>query len=203
MPKSLQTCPLLLSPSGEAGDYFRLLNPGEYRVTVRAEGYSSLTRLCVVGFEPGATLCNFELNKSNWDRIKQIMALHGNKPIRLLSPGGGTHYVSRGSTGRSSISNRILGTSDRDSSRAHSRRLRLMKLRRLRQQRLLAAQTTTTALPPTTTTPTTTVPPTTESTTPWYDSWLLEELPEENPTQPELEITDSLDYNYNYKIDDY
>uniref|UniRef100_A0AAR2J0H2 F5/8 type C domain-containing protein n=1 Tax=Pygocentrus nattereri TaxID=42514 RepID=A0AAR2J0H2_PYGNA len=62
--------------TGEAGDYFRLLNPGEYRVTVRADGYSSQNRMCVVGFEPGATLCNFELTKSNWDRIKQIMALH-------------------------------------------------------------------------------------------------------------------------------
>uniref|UniRef100_A0A8B9L811 Adipocyte enhancer-binding protein 1 n=1 Tax=Astyanax mexicanus TaxID=7994 RepID=A0A8B9L811_ASTMX len=81
--------------TGEAGDYFRLLNPGEYRVTVRAEGYSSQTRLCVVGFEPGATLCNFELNKSNWDRIKQIMALHGNKPIPLITPGGGKTYVTR------------------------------------------------------------------------------------------------------------
>uniref|UniRef100_A0A671RFS4 Adipocyte enhancer-binding protein 1 n=1 Tax=Sinocyclocheilus anshuiensis TaxID=1608454 RepID=A0A671RFS4_9TELE len=59
--------------TGESGDYWRLLNPGEYRVTARAEGYSPFTRLCVVGFDPGATLCNFDLNKSNWDRIKQIM----------------------------------------------------------------------------------------------------------------------------------
>uniref|UniRef100_A0A671RFR8 Adipocyte enhancer-binding protein 1 n=1 Tax=Sinocyclocheilus anshuiensis TaxID=1608454 RepID=A0A671RFR8_9TELE len=73
--------------TGESGDYWRLLNPGEYRVTARAEGYSPFTRLCVVGFDPGATLCNFDLNKSNWDRIKQIMALHGNRPIRLLSSG--------------------------------------------------------------------------------------------------------------------
>uniref|UniRef100_A0A673LK29 Inactive carboxypeptidase-like protein X2 n=1 Tax=Sinocyclocheilus rhinocerous TaxID=307959 RepID=A0A673LK29_9TELE len=71
--------------TGESGDYWRLLNPGEYRVTARAEGYSPFTRLCVVGFDPGATLCNFDLNKSNWDRIKQIMALHGNRPIRLVA----------------------------------------------------------------------------------------------------------------------
>uniref|UniRef100_A0A8C2Q9A5 Adipocyte enhancer-binding protein 1 n=1 Tax=Cyprinus carpio TaxID=7962 RepID=A0A8C2Q9A5_CYPCA len=70
--------------TGESGDYWRLLNPGEYRVTARAEGYSPFTRLCVVGFDPGATYCSFDLNKSNWDRIKQIMALHGNRPIRLL-----------------------------------------------------------------------------------------------------------------------
>uniref|UniRef100_A0A8C2A562 Si:ch1073-459j12.1 n=1 Tax=Cyprinus carpio TaxID=7962 RepID=A0A8C2A562_CYPCA len=62
--------------TGESGDYWRLLNPGEYRVTARAEGYSPFTRLCVVGFDPGATLCNFDLNKSNWDRIKQIMVSH-------------------------------------------------------------------------------------------------------------------------------
>uniref|UniRef100_A0A8B9LA92 Adipocyte enhancer-binding protein 1 n=1 Tax=Astyanax mexicanus TaxID=7994 RepID=A0A8B9LA92_ASTMX len=177
--------------TGEAGDYFRLLNPGEYRVTVRAEGYSSQTRLCVVGFEPGATLCNFELNKSNWDRIKQIMALHGNKPIPLITPGGGKTYVTRDGK---VISNRIPGANNEDISRARLRQLRLRKLRRLRQQRLLAAKRITTTLPPTTTTPTTTLPPTTESTTPWYDSLLTEE----NPAQPELEITDSIDYNYNY-----
>ncbi|KAI4896018.1 hypothetical protein NFI96_000300 [Prochilodus magdalenae] len=194
--------------TGEAGDYFRLLNPGEYRVTARADGYSSLTRLCVVGFEPGATLCNFELSKSNWDRIKQIMALHGNKPIRLINPGGGSRYVSRGGGGgRVGISNRIPDGKGGEVDKARLRRLRIMKIRRLRQQRLQAAQTTTTTtttLPPTTTTtPTTTVPPTTESTTSWYDSFPIEEYPEENTTLPELEITDSINYNYDYKIDDY
>uniref|UniRef100_A0A3B4GRH9 Peptidase M14 domain-containing protein n=1 Tax=Pundamilia nyererei TaxID=303518 RepID=A0A3B4GRH9_9CICH len=49
------------------GDYWRLLNPGEYRVTARAEGFSSLTKLCVVGYESGATACSFNLAKSNWD----------------------------------------------------------------------------------------------------------------------------------------
>ncbi|XP_072538645.1 uncharacterized protein aebp1b [Salminus brasiliensis] len=188
--------------TGEAGDYFRLLNPGEYRVTARAEGYSSLTRLCVVGFEPGATLCNFELSKSNWDRIKQIMALHGNKPIRLITRGGSSG--SRGTGGRV-INNRIPGANNRDT-RARLWRIRMMRRRRLQQEALLAAKVTTTTLPPTTTPPTTTEPPTTESTT-WYNSWFPEELPEENPTQPNLEIIDSNDYNYNYnysyKIDDY
>uniref|UniRef100_A0A3Q0SLH0 Peptidase M14 domain-containing protein n=1 Tax=Amphilophus citrinellus TaxID=61819 RepID=A0A3Q0SLH0_AMPCI len=37
------------------GDYWRLLNPGEYRVTARAEGFSPVTKLCVVGYESGAT----------------------------------------------------------------------------------------------------------------------------------------------------
>uniref|UniRef100_A0A674A8H4 AE binding protein 1 n=1 Tax=Salmo trutta TaxID=8032 RepID=A0A674A8H4_SALTR len=54
------------------GDYWRLLNPGEYRVTVRAEGFAPLTKLCVVGYEAGAITCSFNLAKSNWDRIKQV-----------------------------------------------------------------------------------------------------------------------------------
>lgn len=173
---------------GESGDYWRLLNPGEYRVTARAEGYSPSTRLCVVGYEPGATLCNFDLSKSNWDRIKQIMALHGNRPIRLLSNGnrGGGSY--RGNFGV-------------DTNRTRLRQLRLLRLRRLRQQRLLAARTT----PPTTTVITTTkVLPTTESATPWFDRWTHEEILEGNTTEPEeIELTEALEYNYNYNIDDY
>lgn len=184
-----------------------MLNPGEYQVTAKASGYSSVSRKCVVGFEPGATLCNFELSKSNWDRIKEIMALHGNRPIRLLSPGKGNQYTA--SHGNRRISNQIPNGNDRNINRIR----RLRRLRRLRQQRLLARMSTTpsttTTLPPTTTQPTTTpsptttymFPPSTENITAWYyDSWLPEE---ENTTQPELEITDSLDYDYNYKIDDY
>ncbi|XP_056585996.1 inactive carboxypeptidase-like protein X2 isoform X1 [Triplophysa dalaica] len=174
--------------TGESGDYWRLLNPGEYRVTARAEGYSPSTRLCVVGYEPGATLCNFDLSKSNWDRIKQIMALHGNRPIRLLSNGnrGGGSYS---------------GNFGVDTNRTRLRQLRLLRLRRLRQQRLLAARTT----PPTTTVITTTkVLPTTESTTPWFDRWTHEEILEGNTTEPEeIELTEALEYNYNYNIDDY
>uniref|UniRef100_A0A672N8A8 Adipocyte enhancer-binding protein 1 n=1 Tax=Sinocyclocheilus grahami TaxID=75366 RepID=A0A672N8A8_SINGR len=192
--------------TGESGDYWRLLNPGEYRVTARAEGYSPFTRLCVVGFDPGATLCNFDLNKSNWDRIKQIMALHGNRPIRLLSSGNrgsGQHYTySTNQIPNSKFSNQIPNGNGGDMNKARLRRLRLIRIRRLRQQRLLANKTT--MLPITTTTTTTTVPPTTESTTPWYDSWPLGETFEENTTPPEeIELTDALDYNYNLKIDDY
>uniref|UniRef100_A0A8C2WBB1 AE binding protein 1 n=1 Tax=Cyclopterus lumpus TaxID=8103 RepID=A0A8C2WBB1_CYCLU len=58
------------------GDYWRLLNPGEYRVTVRAEGFSPVTKLCVVGYQSGATTCSFNLAKSNWDRIKQVRHFH-------------------------------------------------------------------------------------------------------------------------------
>ncbi|XP_051950936.1 inactive carboxypeptidase-like protein X2 [Xyrauchen texanus] len=181
--------------TGESGDYWRILNPGEYHVTARAEGYSTFTRLCVVGFDPGTTLCNFDLTKSNWDRIKQIMALHGNRPIRLLNNGnrGGGQYFSHSNGG----SNQIPVGKDGDMNRARLRRLRLLRLRRLRQQRLLATKNT----PPTTTTTTvTTVLPTTESTTPWYDSWPLENLEENTTPTEEIELTD---YNYNYKIDDY
>uniref|UniRef100_A0A4W4GV44 F5/8 type C domain-containing protein n=1 Tax=Electrophorus electricus TaxID=8005 RepID=A0A4W4GV44_ELEEL len=194
--------------TGEAGDYWRLLNPGEYHVTAHADGYSSSTRLCVVGFEAGATLCNFELTKSNWNRIKEIMALHGNKPIRLLNPGGRSRYVSHGNSGRYIVSNQIPVNNGKLANRSRFRRLRLMRLRRLRQQRLLAAKMTTTVLPPTTTMLSTTaaVPTTvspTESTTAWYDYWMFTDLPEENTTQLETEITDSLDSNYTYGFDDY
>uniref|UniRef100_A0A3Q3WXZ1 Peptidase M14 domain-containing protein n=1 Tax=Mola mola TaxID=94237 RepID=A0A3Q3WXZ1_MOLML len=58
------------------GDYWRLLNPGEYRVTARAEGFSSVTKVCVVGYQSGATACSFNLAKSNWDRIKQVGLCH-------------------------------------------------------------------------------------------------------------------------------
>lgn len=192
--------------TGESGDYWRLLNPGEYRVTARAEGYSPFTRLCVVGFDPGATLCNFDLNKSNWDRIKQIMALHGNKPIRLLNrgnSGSGQRYThSTNQNQNSKFSNQIPNGNSGDMNRAQLRRLRLMRLRRLRQQRLLASKTT--MLPTTTTTITTTVPPTTESSTPWNDPWPIGETSEENTTLPEeIDLTDALEYNYNYKINDY
>jgi len=76
-----------------------------------------------------------------------------------------------------------------------------MRIRRLRQQRLQDSKTT----PPTTTMTTTTLlPTTTKSTTPWYDSWPLGETFEENTTPPkEIDLTDVLDYNYDYKIDDY
>uniref|UniRef100_A0A669DK95 AE binding protein 1 n=1 Tax=Oreochromis niloticus TaxID=8128 RepID=A0A669DK95_ORENI len=66
------------------GDYWRLLNPGEYRVTARAEGFSSLTKLCVVGYESGATACSFNLAKSNWDRIKQVRLSQLEKAEKLI-----------------------------------------------------------------------------------------------------------------------
>uniref|UniRef100_A0A665U6V3 Si:ch1073-459j12.1 n=1 Tax=Echeneis naucrates TaxID=173247 RepID=A0A665U6V3_ECHNA len=159
------------------GDYWRLLNPGEYRVTARAEGFSPVTKLCVVGYQSGATACSFNLAKSNWDRIKQIMALNGNN-------NNGYSSNSRVTT-------------------EQQRRIKIARLRRLRQQKLMRLRssttttTTTTTLPPTTTTP---IPTTPETTTSWYDSWVINEGQSSTPGG----FTDSiLDYNYEYKIDDY
>lgn len=119
------------------GDFWRILNPGEYRVTVRADGYTQSTKTCNVGFEIGATHCNFVLARSNWKRINEIIAMKGKGPIRLTPPGG-----------------RKL---------TPAQRLRLQRRRMwLNRQRNL-----TTTLPPTTTTfePTTTFPPTDTPTT--------------------------------------
>uniref|UniRef100_A0A4W4H9J1 AE binding protein 1a n=1 Tax=Electrophorus electricus TaxID=8005 RepID=A0A4W4H9J1_ELEEL len=69
--------------TASTGDYWRLLNPGEYRVTARADGYTSQTRLCMVGYEAGATSCSFTLTKSNWARIREILAQSGKKPSRV------------------------------------------------------------------------------------------------------------------------
>ncbi|XP_052335070.1 inactive carboxypeptidase-like protein X2 isoform X1 [Oncorhynchus keta] len=176
------------------GDYWRLLNPGEYRVTVRAEGFTPLTKLCVVGYEPGATTCSFNLAKSNWDRIKQIMALHGNKPIRLLSHGNGGTRRNTASNGNSRVvHNNGAAANEPETSRMRQQNRRLGRLRRLRQQKLMRSTTT---LPPTTTP----VPTTTEAepTTAWYDSWLIGE----GQTSAPEGFTDSI-LDYNYEIDDY
>uniref|UniRef100_A0A8C7QLM9 AE binding protein 1b n=1 Tax=Oncorhynchus mykiss TaxID=8022 RepID=A0A8C7QLM9_ONCMY len=176
------------------GDYWRLLNPGEYRVTVRAEGFTPLTKLCVVGYEPGATTCSFNLAKSNWDRIKQIMALHGNKPIRLLSHGNGGTRRNTASNGNSRVvHNNGAAANEPETSRMRQQKRRLGRLRRLRQQKLMRSTTT---LPPTTTP----VPTTTEAepTTAWYDSWLIGE----GQTSAPEGFTDSI-LDYNYEIDDY
>uniref|UniRef100_A0A3P9BSX0 AE binding protein 1a n=1 Tax=Maylandia zebra TaxID=106582 RepID=A0A3P9BSX0_9CICH len=54
------------------GDYWRLLNPGEYKVTAKADGYTPQTRLCMVGYDSGATPCSFTLTKSNWDHKEEM-----------------------------------------------------------------------------------------------------------------------------------
>ncbi|XP_048865352.1 inactive carboxypeptidase-like protein X2 isoform X2 [Brienomyrus brachyistius] len=66
------------------GDYWRLLNPGEYRVTVRAQGYNPASKVCEVGYDMGATQCDFVLSRTNLSRIKEIMEKFGKRPIKPL-----------------------------------------------------------------------------------------------------------------------
>uniref|UniRef100_A0A3Q2PDE8 Inactive carboxypeptidase-like protein X2 n=1 Tax=Fundulus heteroclitus TaxID=8078 RepID=A0A3Q2PDE8_FUNHE len=65
------------------GDYWRLLNPGEYRVTAKAEGYSLVTKKCEVGYAMGASRCDFTIGRSNLFRIREIMEKYKKQPIGL------------------------------------------------------------------------------------------------------------------------
>ncbi|XP_032402652.1 probable carboxypeptidase X1 isoform X1 [Xiphophorus hellerii] len=60
--------------SAADGDYWRLLNPGEYKVVVWAEGYFPSMRSCRVGLEPHPTLCDFALTKTPIQRLKELRA---------------------------------------------------------------------------------------------------------------------------------
>uniref|UniRef100_A0A6Q2WSG2 Inactive carboxypeptidase-like protein X2 n=1 Tax=Esox lucius TaxID=8010 RepID=A0A6Q2WSG2_ESOLU len=64
------------------GDYWRLLNPGEYRITAKVDGYSTTSKVCEVGYSMGATRCDFTLSRTNLSRIKEIMERYNKKPIR-------------------------------------------------------------------------------------------------------------------------
>ncbi|XP_030628233.1 probable carboxypeptidase X1 [Chanos chanos] len=66
--------------SAADGDYWRLLNPGEYKLTVWAEGYMPSIRYCSVGSEPHPTLCDFNLTRTPEERVKQILAKGGKLP---------------------------------------------------------------------------------------------------------------------------
>ncbi|KAM9078397.1 adipocyte enhancer-binding protein 1 [Megaptera novaeangliae] len=72
--------------TASGGDYWRILNPGEYRVTAHAEGYTPSSKTCNVDYDIGATQCNFILARSNWKRIREIMAMNGNRPIPRIDP---------------------------------------------------------------------------------------------------------------------
>ncbi|ELK13025.1 Adipocyte enhancer-binding protein 1 [Pteropus alecto] len=72
--------------TASGGDYWRILNPGEYRVTVQAEGYTPSAKTCNVDYDIGATQCNFILARSNWKRIREILAMNGNRPIPHIDP---------------------------------------------------------------------------------------------------------------------
>ncbi|XP_020777331.2 probable carboxypeptidase X1 [Boleophthalmus pectinirostris] len=66
--------------SAEGGDYWRLLNPGEYKIVVLAVGYFPSVRRCTVGMEPRPTLCDFTLTKTPAEVLKQIRAKGGKVP---------------------------------------------------------------------------------------------------------------------------
>ncbi|XP_038584222.1 probable carboxypeptidase X1 [Micropterus salmoides] len=69
--------------SASGGDYWRLLNPGEYKVVVWAEGYFPSARQCHVGIEPHPTICDFTLTKTPIQRLKEIRAKGGKIPQDL------------------------------------------------------------------------------------------------------------------------
>lgn len=77
------TNPKSLFPPGADGDYWRLLNPGEYVVGVKAEGYTAATKTCEVGYDMGATQCDFTISKTNLARIKEIMRKFGKQPLSM------------------------------------------------------------------------------------------------------------------------
>uniref|UniRef100_A0AAV2JGI8 F5/8 type C domain-containing protein n=1 Tax=Knipowitschia caucasica TaxID=637954 RepID=A0AAV2JGI8_KNICA len=66
--------------SAEGGDYWRLLNPGEYKIVVWALGYFPSVRHCTVGMEPRPTLCDFSLTKTPSEVLKQIRMKGGKIP---------------------------------------------------------------------------------------------------------------------------
>lgn len=65
------------------GDYWRLLNPGEYKVVVWAEGYLPTMRRCHVGMEARPTICDFALTQTPLQRLKDIRANGGKIPRDL------------------------------------------------------------------------------------------------------------------------
>ncbi|XP_034530805.1 probable carboxypeptidase X1 [Notolabrus celidotus] len=69
--------------SAADGDYWRLLNPGDYKVVVWAEGYFPSMRRCNVGIEPRPTICDFILTKTPVQMLKEIRAKGGKIPQDL------------------------------------------------------------------------------------------------------------------------
>ncbi|XP_072262835.1 inactive carboxypeptidase-like protein X2 [Pyxicephalus adspersus] len=66
------------------GDYWRLLNPGDYEVTAKAEGYHPSTKSCHVSYEDKATICNFYISKTPKQRLKELLAKGGKLPKELI-----------------------------------------------------------------------------------------------------------------------
>nr|XP_055034804.1 probable carboxypeptidase X1 [Misgurnus anguillicaudatus] len=65
------------------GDYWRLLNPGDYDVTVTAEGYLPSSQKCRVEYEHYPTICDFYLTKTPKQRLREILAKGGKIPKDL------------------------------------------------------------------------------------------------------------------------
>ncbi|KAK7141053.1 hypothetical protein R3I93_015264 [Phoxinus phoxinus] len=65
------------------GDFWRLLNPGDYDITVTAEGYFPATRSCRVEYEHYPTICDFQLTKTPKQRLREILAKGGKIPKDL------------------------------------------------------------------------------------------------------------------------
>ncbi|XP_053729193.1 adipocyte enhancer-binding protein 1 [Synchiropus splendidus] len=184
--------------TASSGDYWRLLNPGEYKVTARAEGYTPQTRLCQVGYDSGATTCSFTLTKSNWGRIRQIMALNGKRPIRLVT------RTSVKTTTQPPVTTTTLDAHAAAQQAERLRRLRILRLRRLRLLRLRGGSNITPVSTTAPTTTTTTRPPTTtpQSTTSWYDSWFPVDLwSTENPFDSVFDSVPTQDYTFEFTID--
>ncbi|XP_031443377.1 probable carboxypeptidase X1 [Clupea harengus] len=70
--------------SASDGDYWRLLNPGEYDVTVTAEGYYPSKRSCRVAYEHYPTICDFRLTKTPKQRLREILAKGDKIPKDLM-----------------------------------------------------------------------------------------------------------------------
>lgn len=69
-----QSTEVSLSLSVADGDYWRLLNPGEYRVTAVAEGYLPSSRTCHVRYDHHPTICDFHLAKKPRLRLQDVLA---------------------------------------------------------------------------------------------------------------------------------
>ncbi len=65
------------------GDFWRLLNPGDYDITVTAEGYFPATRSCRVEYEHYPTICDVHLTKTPKQRLREILAKGGKIPKDL------------------------------------------------------------------------------------------------------------------------
>lgn len=124
-------------------------------MTAHAEGYTPSAKTCNVDYDIGATQCNFILARSNWKRIREIMAMNGNRPIPRIDP-----------------SRPMTPQQRRMQRRRLQYRLRMREQMRLR--RLNATATPGPSTPATPAPPTATLPPTpalTPSPTPSLGPW--------------------------------